>query len=228
MIALTLKSLCSNVVIQWIFKILTLRKKEISSWKVDIHQWVDSMKLEKIRNCLLEYSINATFEDLLDKAIEQFKESRFHDILICCYHIFLSKSTLKLVVPECLIMDQYHRTYLLRIIGNYSGIRKIEFPCYYSWTFYVSEEEQNLIKAAFEKLEKLTFVKLPNVANTDILQVSTKTLGCYKNGKSMSEIYWTYFFLKKTPLIVCNTQRKKQYFLIEIRTTYLNPESGKI
>ena len=67
MIALTLKSLCSNVVIQWIFKILTLRKQEISSWKVDIDQWVDSMKLEKIRNCLLEYSINATFEDLLEK-----------------------------------------------------------------------------------------------------------------------------------------------------------------
>ena len=213
MIALTLKSLCSNVVIQWIFKILTLRKKEISSWKVDIHQWVQSMKLEKIRNCLLEYSINATFEDLLDKAIEQFKESRFHDILICCYHIFLSKSTLKLVVPECLIMDQYHRTYLLRIIGNYSGIRKIEFPCYYSWTFYVSEEEQNLIKAAFEKLEKLTFVKLPNVANTDILQVSTKTVkfplwGAIKMGK----VYQRYIRLilsKKTPLIVCNTQRKK-------------------
>ena len=69
-------------------------------------------------------------------------------------------------------MDQYHRTYLLRIIGNYSGIRKIEFPCYYSWTFYVSEEEQNLIKAAFEKLEKLTFVKLPNVANIEIIQVN--------------------------------------------------------
>ena len=176
MIALTLKSLCSNVVIKWIFKILTLRKKEISSWKVDIDQWVQSMKLEKIQNCLLEYSVNATFEDLLDKAIEQFKESRFHDILICCYHIFLSKSTLKLVVPECLIMDQYHRTYLLRIIGNYSGIRKIEFPCYYSWTFYVSEEEQNLIKAAFEKLEKLTFVKLPNVATTEIIQVNAITI----------------------------------------------------
>ena len=70
MIALTLKSLCSNVVIKWIFKILTLRKKEISSWKVDIDLWVQSMKLEKIQNCLLEYTVNATFEDLLDKAIE--------------------------------------------------------------------------------------------------------------------------------------------------------------
>ena len=91
-------------------------------------------------------------------------------------------------------MDQYHRTYLLRIIGSYSGIRKIEFPCYYSWTFYVSEEEQNLIKAAFEKLEKLTFVKLPNVANTEIIQVNAVTIVRFllwriKNGKNIGFIY---------------------------------------
>ena len=78
---------------------------------------------------------------------------------------------MKLVIPECLKMDQYHRTYLLRIIGIYKGIRKIDFSCYSSIMYYVSEEEQNLIKIAFENLTKLTFIKLPNVANNEILQV---------------------------------------------------------
>ena len=89
---LTLKSCCTKVILNWIFVILTTRKKEISSWMVDINHWVKAMNLDTIRNCLLSYSIGATFDYFLDKGVISSSTKFEHDYNLrpklwtkCCF-----------------------------------------------------------------------------------------------------------------------------------------------
>ena len=108
---------------------------------------------------------------LLTKSQETFKYSRYHDLLVCCFHLFLNDFTVKITFPECLKMDQTHRTYLLTTLKNYSKVKKLDFYCYSGYqTYYVSEEERILLKEALISMKELTLIKLPNVANNDILQ----------------------------------------------------------
>ena len=58
-----LKTICSSEVLKWIYNILTLRKKNLSGqWIVSFDKWIEAMKLEEIRNYLVNFSIASTFE----------------------------------------------------------------------------------------------------------------------------------------------------------------------
>ena len=127
----TLESLCVSKIMEWIFNILLQRKKSIASnWIVDISEWIQAMKLEEIHNFLMNFCIASTFDMLLSKSEEIFKEARNHDLLMCCYYLFLNEFTIKITIPTCLKMDQAHRTYLLKTIHKYSKAKKLDFQCY--------------------------------------------------------------------------------------------------
>ena len=167
----TLKSLCVSKIMEWIFNILLQRKKSIASnWIVDISEWIQAMKLEEIHNFLMNFCIASTFDMLLSKSEEIFKEARNHDLLMCCYYLFLNEFTIKITIPTCLKMDQAHRTYLLKTIHKYSKAKKLDFQCYSDQTYYVNEEELFLVQESLKTFKNLTLLKIPNVANDDIIQ----------------------------------------------------------
>ena len=124
----TLTSLCISIIIKWIFDTLLQRKKSIASnwgtaplcdtrlpryiktsWTfVNISEWIQAMRLEDIHKYLMNFCIASTFDMLLTKAEEKFKEARNHDLLMCCYYLFLNELTIKITIPSCLKMDQAH------------------------------------------------------------------------------------------------------------------------
>ena len=168
----SLKSLCVSWTIDWIFQVLIQRKKALAKfWIVETEKWISAMKLEEIRSYLSDYCIASTFEMLLEQAQDQFKESRYHDLLICCYHLFLNEFTVKITIPECLKTDQVHRRYLLSTLKNYPRVRKLDFRCFNgNRAYYVSDEEQKLLEENFKVMNELTLVQLSNVVNNEILQ----------------------------------------------------------
>ena len=188
----TLTSLCISIIIKWIFDTLLQRKKSIASnwgaaplcdtrlpryiktsWTfVNISEWIQAMRLEDIHKYLMNFCIASTFDILLSKSEEKFKEARNNDLLMCCYFLFLNEFTIKITIPTSLKMDQAHRTYLLKTIHKYTKVKKLDFQCYSGGQAYshVGEEELNLVQESLKTFKELTILKLPNVANDDIIQ----------------------------------------------------------
>ena len=226
---------------EWIFNILQQRKKSIASnWIVDISEWIHAMKLEDIYKFLMNFCIASTFDMLLTKAEEKFKEARNHDLLMCCYYLFLNELTIKITIPSCLKMDQAHRTYLLKTINKYSKAKKLDFQCYSGdQTYYVSEEEQLLVQESLKTFEKLTLLKLPNVATDDIIQsvisncdklmVLNISLSKSVTDVSVFIITKTHELIKKGPLIklkAIQNSKPSELKLLDISKTSISP-SGK-
>ena len=163
----TLTRISTDFLLQWILNILTLRKRKVKDWKMDMDQWIKAMDLPKMRNYL--QSISVQCESLIRIALQTFEESRVHDILVCCIYLFMNTSIVSLVVPECLKMDQLHRGYILRLIQNSSSLKKLDFQCYNS-TFYMSEEEVQLLQNVLKTNTELVLVRLPSVANLELVQ----------------------------------------------------------
>ena len=163
----TLTRTSTDFILQWILNILTLRKRKIKDWKMDMDQWIKAMDLSEMRNYL--QSISVLCESLVQIALQTFEESRVHDILVCCIYLFMNTSIRSLVVPECLKMDQLHRGYILRLIQNSYSLKKIDFQCYNS-TFYMSEEEVQILQNVLKTNTELVLVRLPSVANLELVQ----------------------------------------------------------
>lgn len=54
---------------------------------------------------------------------------------------------------------------------KHEKLKMLRFECYSGYSnYYVSEEEQMILKEVFQNLKLLTFIKLPNVATDEILQ----------------------------------------------------------
>ena len=186
----TLKSLCVSVIKEWIFQILLQRKESIAlnwgaaplydthlpryikttGWTfVNISEWIQAMKLEDIHKFLMNFCIASTFDILLSESEEKFKEAGNHDLLVCCYFLFLNEFTIKITIPTCLKMDMAHRIYLLKRLYKYTKVRNLDFQCY-SGGQNVSEKELNLVRESLNTFKDLTLLKLPSVATNDIIQ----------------------------------------------------------
>jgi hypothetical protein len=209
----SLKYICEHVVFNWIIALLKIKKKNLShQWIMEMDNWIEAMELSNIKNYLQTYCIAPIFDSLLSKSVKVLFESRFHDLLSCCFHIFVTKSTLKLVIPECLKMDQTHRMHILKTVRNYTNIQKLFFDCYSGLTtYYVSEFEQKLLLDAIVNYSNLTLLNLPNVANDDIIQVLVNN--CSKliilmlspnkdiTDQSAQILSGIFYIIKKGPLI---------------------------
>ena len=137
---------------------------------MDLEHWIKSMKLPQIRKYL--EPIKILTENLIQISMETFQESRVHDVLVACIYLFVNASTVSLVVPECLKMDQLHRGYILKLAlhQNCHGLKKLDFKCYNS-AFYMSEEELGLMKNVLSTNTELTLVRIPSVADLEMVQI---------------------------------------------------------
>lgn len=168
----TLENMCCDSIIRWMFDLLLMKKKSIASekWIINLEEWITLMKLDEIRDYF--QIVSKHFDFLRHNSLDFFQnQSRYHDILVCFYSLFVSDSTVKLIVPKCLQMDQLHRSFLIKLLNKYEKLKMLSFECYSGYsTYYVSDEEQSLLQKVFQNLKLLTLVKLPNVATNEILQ----------------------------------------------------------
>ena len=256
----TLTSLCISIIIKWIFDTLLQRKKSIASnwgaaplcdtrlpryiktsWTfVNISEWIQAMRLEDIHKYLMNFCIASTFDILLSKSEEKFKEARNNDLLMCCYFLFLNEFTIKITIPTSLKIDQAHRTYLLKTLHKYAKVKKLDFQCYSGHQqTYVNEDELNLVKESLKTFKKLTILTLPNVANDDIIQsvisncdklmVLNISLSKSVTDVSVFIITKTHELIKKGPLIklkAIQNSKPSELKLLDISKTSISP-SGK-
>ena len=235
----SLEQLCAEIVVNWIFEALSYRKKRLSKcWIMDITEWIKCMRIEDIRNYIEHNCIGSTSEILLTKSISSFQDSRYHDILMCCYHLFaFGQSIYNIIIPECLKMDQQHRSYLLKILSNHSNIKKIDFQCFSgNTTFYVSDQEQYLLKSFFARSSHLILIKLPNIANNEIIQAIKNTCLALKvlilspnkslNDESANILAGTHTFVIKGPLKTFKKIENPKYCetikLLDIKSTSIS------
>ena len=233
-----LKSICVKKLTKIIFDTLIWRKlnKVEKVWIMDISQWVQAMKLEELRNYLMNYCISSTFDMLIHEAQERLQDARFHDLLMCCYYLFLNEFTVKIVIPECLKMDQLHRSYLISTLKNYPKVKKIDFQCYSgTQTYYVSEEEQNLLEETMKSFKNLTLVQLSNVLTNNILQALISNCDnlmvliiCNNqsvNDESVCIIIKTHELIRKGPLLklkALENSQKSTLKLLDISKTSIS------
>ena len=71
----TLTRTSTDFILQWILNILTLRKRKIKDWKMDMDQWIKAMDLSEMRNYL--QSISVLCESLVQIALQTFEEFNF-------------------------------------------------------------------------------------------------------------------------------------------------------
>ena len=257
----TLKSLCVSVIKEWIFHILVQRKKSIAlnwgaaplydthlpryikttGWTfVNISEWIQAMKLEDIHKFLMNFCIASTFDILLSESEEKFKEAGNHDLLVCCYFLFLNEFTIKITIPTCLKMDMAHRTYLLKTLYKYTKVRKLDFQCY-SGGQNVSEKELNLVRESLNTFKDLTLLKLPSVATNDIIQsvisncdnlmVLNISLSKSVTDTSVFIITKTHEQIKKGPLTklkAIQNSKPSELKLLDVSKTSISPSGNSI
>ncbi len=170
---INLKEFCETLVLDRILEALIRKKKLLSKqWIVSMDQWINLMQLDLLRNWLNTFCVFPVFDAFMSKSIRKLSEAKYHDILACCFHLFSGKHTQTSVLPECLKMDQAHRTYILALLTeNCQNLRKLDFQCYNGFqTFYVSDEEKSILQKLLINLQKLVVIKLKNVANDELVQ----------------------------------------------------------
>ena len=143
----TLSHLCLRAVFRWLFELLRGKKKNLcTQWIVHLEDWIKAMGIEEIRTYLSNFCITSIFDAFLSFCVQELKEARFHDILICFYLIFLTEYSAQVEIPLGFKLDQVHRTFLLKILTNYRGLKRLDFKCYSGHcNFYISQEEEACI-----------------------------------------------------------------------------------